>query len=123
VNHLLVVPRLHVSTGEAQASAVVRLLEEWRVADKVSSMCFALKDDSDAKSDSVMSFAINQLFVNQPRDDYQKFLEVTLIILGGIPPRVVRFMAPGVTHHARWMAKALCSLKIWLFRGQFHLTD
>jgi len=31
-------------------------------------------------------------------------------------------MAPGATHHARWMSKALYSLKIWMFRGQFKLT-
>ena len=31
-------------------------------------------------------------------------------------------MAPGAMHHARWMAKALYTLKIWIFRGQFKLT-
>jgi len=44
-------------------------------------MVSILKDDRDAKSDSVMSFAINQFFVNQPRDDYQEFLEVGLTII------------------------------------------
>jgi len=32
VNHLLVVPKLYLSTDEAQASVVVRLLEKWEVA-------------------------------------------------------------------------------------------
>lgn len=31
-------------------------------------------------------------------------------------------MAPGAMHHARWMAKVLYAMKIWLFRQQFKLT-
>jgi hypothetical protein len=65
---------------------------------------------------------MRQLLLSQPRDDYRELLELTVIFLGGIPARGVKFMAPGAIHHARWMAKALYSLKIWLFRGQFKLT-
>src|SRR6218665_3043988 len=32
-------------------------------------------------------------------------------------------MAPGVVHHARWMAKAVYTLMIWMFRGQFKLNE
>lgn len=31
-------------------------------------------------------------------------------------------MAPGAHHRARWMAKAVYCLKIWLFRDQFRMT-
>ena len=31
-------------------------------------------------------------------------------------------MAPGAMHHARWMMKAIYSIKIWIFRSQFKLT-
>ena len=31
-------------------------------------------------------------------------------------------MAPGAMHQARWMAKVIYSLKIWMFRSQFKLT-
>lgn len=31
-------------------------------------------------------------------------------------------MAPGGMHHARWIAKAIYALKIWLFQKQFKLT-
>lgn len=30
---------------------------------------------------------------------------------------------PGAFHHARWMSKAIYSLKIFLFREEFILTD
>src|SRR5678816_1566154 len=43
-----------------------------------------------------------------------------MIFLGGVPPRGIRFIAPGAMHHARWMSKVLYSLKIWMFRSQFH---
>lgn len=31
-------------------------------------------------------------------------------------------MAPGAIHQARWMAKALYAMKVWMFRDQFRLT-
>jgi len=34
----------------------------------------------------------------------------------------IKFRAPGAMHHARWMAKAIYSLKKVLFQVQFSLT-
>ena len=56
------------------------------------------------------------------RDDYRELLELTVIFLGQIPPRGIRFLAPGPMHHARWMSKAIYALKVWMFRSQFKLT-
>ena len=56
------------------------------------------------------------------RDDYRELLELVLIFIGRVPPRGVKFRAPGAMHHARWMSKALYSLKVWMFRDQFKLT-
>lgn len=55
----------------------------------------------------------------QPRGDYQEFLELACIFLGGIPPRGIKFKRPGANHHARWLAKAIYCLKIFIFRAQF----
>jgi len=65
---------------------------------------------------------MKQLQTFQPRDDYRELLELVIIFLGGTPQRGIHFMAPGAIHHARWMAKALYVLKIYLFRDQFRLT-
>ena len=70
----------------------------------------------------VTSFATSQLTNHQPRDDYKEFLELALLFLGAVPPRGVRFLAPGAYHHACWMSKALYTIKIWLFRAQIKLT-
>lgn len=72
--------------------------------------------------DDIISFATKHLEVHQPRDDYQEFLELSLIFLGSSPKRGIHFQAPGAMHRARWLAKVLYSIKIWLFREQFKMT-
>lgn len=44
---------------------------------------------------------------------------MALIFLGGTPPQGFSFKRPGANHHARWLAKAIYSLKIFLFKDQF----
>lgn len=58
----------------------------------------------------------------QPREDYRELIELIVIFLGGTPPRGISFRAPGAIHHARWMSKAIYSLKIFLFRDEFNMT-
>lgn len=58
------------------------------------------------------------------RDDYQELVELTLIVLNQ-PPATIHWRAPGPIHHARWMAKLIYAIKIFLFRSQrkvFNLT-
>ena len=69
-----------------------------------------------------ISFAENQLQVHQPRDDYKDLLNLTIIFLGGVPKKGVLFRRPAGLHRARWMARALYCLKIYLFKHQFKLT-
>lgn len=59
--------------------------------------------------------------VHHPRADYRELLELACIFLGGTPPRGIKFKKPGATHHARWLSKAIYSLKMYLFRDQFTL--
>lgn len=51
------------------------------------------------------------------REDYSELLELTLVCLGDTSEQVV-FRRPGALHHARWMAKAIYGLKMYLFRHQ-----
>lgn len=77
----------------------------------------------DRDRQDIREFVLSQLTLNHPRDDYFEFLNLVLIFLGDVPPNGVRFRTPGALHHARWMAKALYALKMWMFRGQFKLTN
>ena len=44
-----------------------------------------------------------------------------MLFLGGEPPGGVRFRPPGPIHSARWMAKAIYSIKMCMFRKQLRL--
>ena len=70
----------------------------------------------------ILLFAQINLEAKQPRDDYREFLELSIIFLGGSPARGVCFQVPGAMHRARWMAKVIYAIKIWLFRDQFKMT-
>ena len=57
------------------------------------------------------------------RGDYCELLEISIVFLGDVPFRGIHFQAPGPMHRARWMAKIIYSMKIWMFRSQFTLTS
>lgn len=72
--------------------------------------------------DDVITFCKNELKKNIVRHDYKELLQLCLIFLGDATVSV-SFRAPGAMHHARWMAKALYALKIYIFRNEFKLTS
>lgn len=49
-------------------------------------------------------------------------MELSLIFLGEMPQSKVFFKRPGAIHYARWMAKAIYCLKIFIFRDEFGLS-
>lgn len=77
------------------------------------------------ESDKVKEFCVFQLtsLDCQPREDYKELLELVLIFLGEIPPNGLSIRMPGAIHHARWMAKAIYCLKIFIFRQQFKMEQ
>lgn len=72
--------------------------------------------------DSIHSFVEDELKNKHPRDDYKELLELTNIFIGMVPLDKIKFRYPGAFHHARWMSKAIYTLKIYLFREQIQLT-
>lgn len=67
-------------------------------------------------------FLAEAIETKAPRDDYLELLQLSFIFLGGSLDGGVTFQAPGATHNARWMAKAIYSLKIYFFQDQVILT-
>lgn len=51
----------------------------------------------------------------QVRDDYNELIELTMIVLNK-PPERIHWRSPGPIHRARWIAKLLYAIKIFLFR-------
>lgn len=63
---------------------------------------------------------INSLSIKDtyhPRDDYLELIELTGLILGKKYNKV-HWQYPGAVHRARWMAKLIYAMKIFLFRDQ-----
>jgi len=72
----------------------------------------------------ILSYALEQLDIDQSRDDYRELLELTIIFLEGDPPRGVRIMKPGAMHRARFMSRLIYGMKIFIFHHSgFRLTD
>lgn len=102
-----------------------RFKERWPFIDKMSFQTASTDEPGNNVSDvadEMIAFAQNQLTTFQPRDDYRELLELVIIFLGGMPAQGISFKQPAGLHRARWMAKAIYALKIWMFRGQFRLT-
>jgi len=62
-----------------------------------------------------------------PRDDYKKIIELCLLILGFTlsshpAEKQYHFRLPGAYHMARWMAKVIYCMKIFMLRNEFKLT-
>lgn len=77
----------------------------------------------ETRIDDIASF-INSILNSekQPRDDYREFLLLCLIFTGKAAPSQIKFYKPGAQSRARWMAKAIYGLKIFMFREQFQLN-
>ena len=72
---------------------------------------------------SLLELGLSFLKENQPREDYKELLELVVVFLGGTThQRNIYFRKPGAMHRARWMAKVIYSLKIWMFHSQFKMT-
>ena len=54
------------------------------------------------------------------RDDYAELVFLVQLFIGA--KTTEKFNAPGAMHRARWMAKAIYTVKIYMFRRQFKLT-
>ncbi|XP_053968382.1 uncharacterized protein LOC128869807 [Anastrepha ludens] len=101
-----------------------RFAKSWTSYD-LDSFCSGLNEKmvllqiDQVEQENIKKFCFDQLTKNQIRDDYKEFLELVLTFLGAGP---FNFRTPGPTSNARWMAKAIYCLKIFLFRQQFQLT-
>ncbi|KAJ8682355.1 hypothetical protein QAD02_018147 [Eretmocerus hayati] len=73
--------------------------------------------------DYLTSFFANFEEEQLPRDDYRQFVNLCSIFLGGIRGDDVKFSPPGAIHHARWMAKAIYCILMYLFRDSLDLTE
>ncbi|CAH1647379.1 unnamed protein product [Spodoptera littoralis] len=75
---------------------------------------------------SLLEFYRTELTKNIVRDDYRyrdELIELSIIFLGGDTEKKFKIRPPGAMHQARWMARALYSLKICLLSSQFKISN
>lgn len=203
IEKLLSVPKSQNSTGETQASAVFKAIEEWDLSGNISSMCFDTTASNTGihagacvllekkmnkkmlhlacrhhilelivakvhdnlfeiptgpniqlfnsfRSDwgnidknnyvsgmddieivntlsihriQIVEFINGQLKNHQQRNDYKELLNLVLIFFGEKPSDNYVILAPGAFHRARWMAKIIYCLKIYLFRFEREVDE
>lgn len=129
INEVILRAVFELKMGKSSAPEVPvyeRFAAAWKTIDKKSFKPGHLDAIVDAQiSDEVRvemtTFCRQQLNQFQPRRDYKELLELALMFLGSADENfVVRPCGP--TSHARFMAKVIYSLKIFIFRDQFNLS-
>lgn len=103
----------------------IRFQSQWRNLNKLNFKSM-MNDDFVTNrlqdhAQRITAFCMEQLERSIARDDYKELLELVLIFLGA--KNSPTFRQPGPMHHARWMSKAIYSLKVYMFRDEFRLTS
>lgn len=98
--------------------------QQWTTLDRNKfSSCiqneFFKKSITETERQRLIEWIDHQLAQKQPKDDYMEILQLSKLFLGGDSITAIR--APGAVHKARWMAKILYCLKMYLFRDQLKL--
>ncbi|CAG9783921.1 unnamed protein product [Diatraea saccharalis] len=71
---------------------------------------------------SLLMFYKSELDKDFIRDDYRELVELCVVFLGGDMEKKLKLRPPGAMHQARWMARAIYSLKIYLLQSQLKMT-
>src|SRR6185436_16151702 len=121
-HELIVAQVFHVLLEPGTAGPKIKLFERfaenWSRIDRETYESGVIEESVSIRlepvRDDLVSFLHCQLLEHQPRDDYKELLHLALVFLGA-PTKGVRITAPGAMHRARWMAKLIYCLKIYLF--------
>ena len=77
---------------------------------------------NDCEIDQLVMFYKCELQKKIVRDDYRELVELSVIFLGGDKEKKQKIRPPGAMHQARWMARAIYSLKICLLQSHFKIS-
>ena len=113
------------TTSGPEVGVFKRFQKKWPYINK-SSFHIARDDDFAGMPlglrQEMILFYTSAIRDRNPREDYRELLQLCLIFLGGEVDGKLFFRAPGAMHNARWMSKAIYSIKICLFKDQMQLT-
>ena len=78
---------------------------------------FVKQHCNDCEIDQLVMFYNCELQKKIVRDDYRELIELSIIFLGGDKEKKLKIRPSGTMHQARWMARAIYSLKICLLQS------
>lgn len=98
--------------------------ENWKNVDpeKIQSYTEKLSCLNVSEIDKLLEFYRTELTKKIARDDYRELIELSIIFLGGDTEQKFKIRPPSAMHQARWMARAIYSLKILLLSSQFKIS-
>lgn len=83
----------------------------------------ALEEITSAWRQNVIDFCLSCMNQKHPRGDYVELLELVVLFLGGDTEKGIKFRRAGSLSRARWMARAIYILKIWMVNKQIETID
>lgn len=83
---------------------------------------FVKKYFRETEINELIDYYKKELLKSIIRDDYRELIELCIVFLGGDNEKKFKIRPPGAMHQARWMARAIYSLKICLLQSQFKMT-
>ena len=100
--------------------------DNWKSVDPDKIQCYKEKlalHLTVSEIDNLLELYRTELTKEIVRDDFRELIELSVIFLGGDTKRKFKIRTPGAMHQARWMARAIYSLKISLLSDQFKITS
>nr|CAH7722161.1 unnamed protein product [Callosobruchus chinensis] len=135
---LLAVPKLESSSGQDQAKAILTALHDWDLEDKVQIMCCETTASNTGRLKEacvlleqklhreLLLFAcrhhVYELVYLKLKSTKSQVALIYRCLKRGYNEKKIKIRPPGAMHQARWMARAIYSLKICLLQSQFKIN-
>ncbi|GBM95461.1 hypothetical protein AVEN_55006-1 [Araneus ventricosus] len=115
---------LNEVTSSPDVAFFKKIREKWNNMEKENYMdgykyLNAICSESEILSN--VNYLSNALKNKKLKNDYMELVELCIVFIGRNSDSTIKIRPPGALHHARWMAKAIYSFKIFLFRQQLSL--
>ena len=84
-------------------------------------LCFLkINENFEPRMESLKSLCNTMLEKKLVRGDYKELVKLVLFAIGDDSQDLLRFNRPGAMHKARWMAKLLYALKMYMLSRKIH---
>ncbi|XP_050704488.1 uncharacterized protein LOC126989930 [Eriocheir sinensis] len=126
IYEIVLAKAFHLSMGPTTGPNIEifkRLKNQWNEIDRSLTTSCTIAEPLQGLRDKTILIVRKSFAICQQRDDYKELLQLVLLFLGEETTVNVPLRKPGAYHNARWMAKAIYALKLYLLQDQFKMTE